>query len=332
MCVISVVVPVYKVERDIKKCIDSVLGQTFGDFELLLINDGSPDKSGDICRAAAEGDGRIRYFEKPNGGLASARNYGMERARGEYICFVDSDDYIAPNCLEYCLSRIRETEADMVLCGYIMENGNGESYVFENDGVYCGKEINSAMIGLKRKNLIDPAWNKLYRRDFLEKNAMRFPQGEIYEDTDFNLRLLKKEPKIAVSRECFYHYVLHMGSITRRYNPEKLATIKRRALLLREVTEGIEPYCDYYYIKSVFSAIMDMFLSCKKSDIKAAIAKEAADPDFRRAAENAAADGKVAGITVRAARGCRPSRIYRFCRLSYILKFKLQRLFLRVRE
>lgn len=332
MCVISVVVPVYKVEKDIERCIASILGQTFSDFELLLINDGSPDKSGDICRAAAEKDGRIKYFEKPNGGLASARNYGMSRASGEFICFVDSDDYIDAECLEFCLSKIRKTQADMVLCGYIMENGKSASYVVPEAGIYRGAEINSAMAQLKRKNLIDPAWNKFYRRDFLEKNGMQFPEGEIYEDTDFNLRLLRAKPEIAVSDKCFYHYVLHMGSITRRYNPEKLATIKRRALLLKEVTEGIEPYCDYYYIKSVFSAVMDMFLCCKKSDIMRVITAETADPAFRAAAGNAAGSGKAASLTVRAAKSCNPARIYRFCKLAYILKFKLQRLFLRVRE
>lgn len=331
MCVISVIVPVYQVERDVERCIDSILAQSLRDFELLLVNDGSPDRSGELCLAAARRDERIRYFEKPNGGLASARNFGMERARGEYLCFVDSDDFIEPDCLAFCLERARETGADVVLCGYLMENGKGVREIKSAPAILAAGNLNTRMQELKTKNLIDPAWNKLYRRAFVEQNVLRFPEGELYEDTDFNLRLLACKPKIALYDRCFYHYVLHMGSITRRYNPEKLATIKRRALLLREVTAGIEPYCDYYYIKSVFSAIMDMFLSCERREIKRVIAAELDGADFRRAASGAAAPGRAAAVTIAAAKSGSPTRVYRFCRLAYFLKFKMQKLFLRVR-
>ena len=332
MSVISVIVPVYKVEGVIERCINSVLAQSFRDFELILVNDGSPDGSGDICRAAADKDERIRYYEKENGGLASARNYGMARASGEYICFADSDDYIEPDCLEYCLGRAREAQADIVLCGYLMENGKSVSRITAAPDILCADNINSRMEELKKKNIIDPAWNKLYRRAFIVDNGLRFPEGEIYEDTDFNLRALRFLPKIVLTDRCFYHYELHMGSITRRYNPEKLPTIKRRALLLREVTSGIEPYCDYYYVKCVFSSIMDMFLSCGKDDIKRAIERETADSTFRSAAQGAKADGRIAELTVGVARSGDPVQVYRFCKLAYILKFRLQRLFLRVRE
>ena len=330
MPLVSVIVPVYNVEKDVGRCIKSIIAQDFEDFELLLVNDGSTDNSADICRSFS--DERIRYFEKPNGGLASARNFGLLHAEGEFLYCVDSDDFIEADCLSFCLEKQRETDADVVLCGYFMDNGDGRSEITATEGVFSGEEINGQMVELKSKNLIDPAWNKLYRLSFLREHDMRFPEGEIYEDTDFNLRLLQCKPKIAVSKRCFYHYVLHMGSITRRYNPEKLATIKRRALLLKEVTSGIEAYCDYYYIKSVFSALMDMFLSCKNAEIKRAIATELADENFVSAAANAAAPGRNAKLVITAAKSGSVNRVYIFCRLSYILKFKMQKLFLRVRQ
>lgn len=333
MSTVSIIVPVYRVEKELERCISSVLAQSFGDFELILVNDGSPDGSGAICSAAAERDNRIRYFEKTNGGLASARNYGLERATGEFICFVDSDDYIDSGCLKYCLNAIKEADADMVICGYLMEVFGKTSQVFAAPAVLNSDNINSAIIELKRKNLIDPAWNKLYRRSFIENNNLRFPEGEIYEDTDFNLRALRFSPKIAVRDRCFYHYELHMGSITRRYNPEKLSTIKQRALLLMDVTSGIDGYCSYYYIKSVLSAVIDMFLSCKKNDIKRTLRLETADPVFKTAAKNADGGAGVAAVlTVAAAKSNNPVIIYIFCRLVYFLKFKLQRIFLKVRE
>lgn len=331
MCKVSVIVPVYNVEKDVQRCIDSILSQRCQDFELILVNDGATDNSGKICIDASKKDERIRYFEKKNGGLASARNYGLERAVGEYICFVDSDDLIDRNCLSFCIEKAEKTDCDVVICGYYMENGKSLSPITAKEGIYCGDEIFDALTELKAKNLIDPAWNKLYKHSFLKQNGMLFPEGEIYEDTDFNLRLLRHKPKIAVFGECFYHYVLHMGSITRRHNPEKLATIKKRALLLKDVSVGMEEYCDFYYIKSVFSAIMDMFLSCDKKDIKKVIAAEINDENFRNAAKNASFDGRNAKMIIDAAKSLNAKKIYRFCYLSYILKFKMQKLFLKVR-
>ena len=186
------------------------------------------------------------------------------------------------------------------------------------------------MVELKSKNLIDPAWNKLYRLAFLKQNGMQFPEGEIYEDTHFNLHLLERKPTISVNSRCFYHYVLHMGSITRRFNPEKLPTIKKRALLLKSATKGIDEYCDYYYIKSVFSSLIDMFLSCGKDEILSAVKSEVKEPYFKSAAANARFGGMGAKIVVFAAKSG-PLIAYLFCKASYILKYKMQKLFLKVR-
>lgn len=331
MCKISVIVPVYNVEKYIRKCLDSIVLQNFDDFELLIINDGTKDSSGEICEEYARKYDFIRYIKRENSGLAATRNFGMSIAEGEYFYFVDSDDYIEQSTLEYMYNEAKRTNADILMCGYFMQNKNSVSIINADSGVYNGKEINSRMVEIKSKNLIDSSWNKLYRADFVRKSGVLMPENETFEDTDFNLRLLTHNPIFAISGKCFYHYVLHMGSITRNYNPQKLETIKRRALLLSECTEGIDSYCDFYYIKSVFSAIIDMFLSCKKGDIKAQIKNECEDSIFKQKANNCDAKGKSAKVIKAVAKSLSVNKIYTFCKLCFILKYKFQTLFLKVR-
>ena len=115
---ISIIVPVYKVEKYLRHCVDSILAQTFTDFELLLIDDGSPDNSGAICDEYAEKDNRVRVFHKENGGVSSARNLGLDNARGTYIMFCDSDDYVADNWAEKLYEFMNYNEANLSICGY----------------------------------------------------------------------------------------------------------------------------------------------------------------------------------------------------------------------
>ncbi|MBR2043895.1 MAG: glycosyltransferase family 2 protein [Clostridia bacterium] len=327
MCKISVVVPVYNCERTISKCLSSILNQDFKDFELIIINDGSPDNSEEICNLFASRDDRIRYIRRENGGLAAVRNLGLSEAKGEYICFVDSDDYIEKNALSFMLGVAERENSDIVLCGYFIENGKRVESNFSLPKTLNRENINSAIVELKAKNLIDPAWNKLYKTSFLKNAAVKFPVGEYYEDTYYNLKLLRFFPKITVIKECFYHYVLQMGSITRRYNKEKLATIKSRARLLKECTSGVEPYCDFYFIKCVFSAIADMFFSLSKMEIKENIKAEISSDEFIKAAENARFSGLSSKLIILAAKSKSVNFVYLFCRCSFILKYKMQKLF-----
>ena len=115
---ISVIVPIYNVEDYLRQCLDSILEQTLSHFEVILVNDGSPDSSGDICREYVEKDSRFHYFEKENGGLSDARNYGIEKARGEYLTFIDSDDFIDPLHLEYLYNTLMNNEADISVSNY----------------------------------------------------------------------------------------------------------------------------------------------------------------------------------------------------------------------
>ena len=125
MAEVSIIVPVYQVENYIRQCIDSILAQTFTDFELILVDDGSKDQSGQICDAYAGMDERVKVIHKKNGGLSDARNRGMDQAVGNYFMFVDSDDYIAPTMIEYLYQHILNENADIAACNYL--------YFFEND-------------------------------------------------------------------------------------------------------------------------------------------------------------------------------------------------------
>lgn len=332
MCKISVVVPVYKCEATLEKCLESVLNQSFKDFELIIINDGSPDNSDGICRRFAQKDSRIKYIRRENGGVASVRNLGLETAKGEYLCYIDSDDYIEEETLSFMYKVACEENSDIVICGYFIENGKSRLANYCKSVTVSGDEINSCIVELKSKNLIDANCNKLYRLSFLRESGVRYPLGEYYEDTYFNLKLLEHKPKISVKEECFYHYVFNMGSITRRYNENKLAAIKERARLLKGVTRGVDAYCDFYFIKSVFSSFMDMFLSLPKKQIKEYIKQEITAEEFINAASNAEFSGVTAKLIISTARSKSVIGVYLFCLFSYLLKYKMQKIFSRVKN
>jgi len=326
---VSVIVPIYNTAKYLTGCIDSVLSQKYEDFELILVNDGSTDSSEDICKGYT--DNRVRYFYKENGGLSSARNYGMDKALGEYIVFIDSDDFIDNDCISYLQQKANETKADIVLCGFYLQSKDSIIPVTAESGFFAGEEINKVIVELKSKNLIDTSCNKIYKASFLRENGLTFPEGEIFEDTAFNLNLLRFNPKIFVSDKCFYHYIQHQGSITKRYNPQKLETLKLRAKLLRDVTSGAEAYCDYYYIKSVFSAFIDGFLSLNKKEIKNIISKEIKTEEFKEKAKNAHFGGINAKMVCFAAKSGNVCFVYLFCKFTFVLKYKFQKLFLRVK-
>ena len=143
---ISIVVPIYNVENYLRMCLDSIQNQTYKNFECLLINDGSPDNSAEICREYVAKDSRFRYFEKENGGLSSARNYGIDRAEGSFITFVDSDDWLESTCLEILSEKKNQYDADIVVSCYCIYDEEKETYLFftygeEYDKVYSSKEL-----------------------------------------------------------------------------------------------------------------------------------------------------------------------------------------------
>lgn len=212
---ISIIVPVYKVEKYLEKCVNSILKQTYTNLEIILVDDGSPDKCGQLCDELAKTDDRIKVFHKENGGLSDARNYGVERANGEYIGFVDSDDYIHECMYEELYKAIKKSGTSIAECGVTRVYKNtlrphyeGEDYFLVLDREGYLKEY------LENKRLYGSAWCKLIHRDLAKK--IKFPTGKIYEDAFYTLELLKTVDKYTLISGNYYYYYIRENSITTR--------------------------------------------------------------------------------------------------------------------
>ena len=200
---ISVIVPVYRAEDYLERCVESLLSQTFPDFEILLVDDGSPDHSGAICDDYARKDDRIKVFHKLNGGVSSARQYGIDHAIGEYVIHADPDDWVESSMLEELYNKAKEEDADMVICDYYMN--------YENKQVYKKQEPSSLDHRTVLKELFQQlhgsCWNKLVRRACYNDTGTRFPEGfTLWEDRFVCCSLLLTDLKIAYWGKAFYHY------------------------------------------------------------------------------------------------------------------------------
>ena len=215
---ISVIVPVYKVEEYLHRCVRSIQAQTHRDLEIILVDDGSPDGCGAVCDEFAALDDRIKVIHKENGGLSDARNAGLDIATGEFIGFVDSDDHIAPTMYERLLQVLECGEADMSLCGYDLVDDGGAPAGLQRCPLKTG--VLSREAALEAVDTLQPdyffyvtAWNRLYRRRLFD--GLRFPKGKLHED-EFTAHLLfDRCRRVAVTEEALYHYVQRGGSIMR---------------------------------------------------------------------------------------------------------------------
>lgn len=225
MSKISIIVPIYNVEKYLEKCLESILGQTFKDFELILVDDGSPDNCGSICDRYLKLDSRVKVIHKENGGLSSARNAGLDIAIGEYVGFVDSDDWIDTNMYEILYSMAKETDADIIQCKF------KELYNENNINI----KINTSKFKLIDKfealnNLIDygemhvqmvVAWNKLYKKNLFDE--IRFPNGKIHEDEFTTYKLLYKSKKVAlIGNELYYYRQTPNSIMNAKFNKNRL--------------------------------------------------------------------------------------------------------------
>ena len=213
---VSVIVPIYNVEKYLEKCINSLLSQTLEDIQIILVNDGSKDNSGNIAKEFEKNNkDRVIYVEKENGGLSDARNYGLKYAIGDFVAFLDSDDYIEKNAYEEMYNKAIEEDADYVECDFIWEFPNkirvDKQYPYKNK-----KEMLSFVRVV--------AWNKLIRRQLITDNSLGFPKGLRYEDVEFTYKLIPFINKFAYVDKPFIHYVQREGSIANVQN-ERTAEI-----------------------------------------------------------------------------------------------------------
>lgn len=206
---VSLIIPVYNVENYIEKCLNSVVNQTLKDMEVIIVNDGSKDLSKQKIQKYLEKYPWIKYLEKENGGLSDARNYGMPYATGKYIAFLDSDDYVEETMYEEMYNIAEKENADMVDCDFVWEYPNRKR-----------KDIGE--IYKTKKEMIEKcrvvAWNKIIKREILEKTKIKFPVGLRYEDMEFFYKLVPYINKVSFIKKCFVHYVQRENSIANTQN------------------------------------------------------------------------------------------------------------------
>lgn len=232
MPVISVIVPVYKVEKYLEDCVNSLVNQTLKDLEIILVDDGSPDDCGKICDRLAESDRRIKVIHKSNGGLSSARNAGIDVARGEYIGFVDSDDWIEPDMYEYLLTLIRKYDADVADCEMLEISKREYVAIKEKENVekLSQKEALDVFFRVSKSNINYCVCDKLFKKEIFEK--VKFTEGIIFEDIDFNYRVLIGVKTLVVSNIPKYYYYKNSEGISRN-------SFRKKDLELLEVWDNI---------------------------------------------------------------------------------------------
>lgn len=204
---ISVIVPVYNVEKYLSRCINSILDQTFSDFELLLIDDGSKDKSGEICDEYAERDNRIKVFHKENGGVSSARNVGLDNAKGEWICFCDSDDWVENQFLYEFKNMMHK--GDLLSQGFhsLKWKNGGDKNIFEVSGIYDSTSYFPFLLHLYKTGQLGYIWCKAFKREIIDEHNIRF-DTKVYlrEDLLFVLEYCIYAHSVNNSEACFYQY------------------------------------------------------------------------------------------------------------------------------
>lgn len=223
MEMVSIIVPVYKVEKYLDRCMESIVNQTYRNLEIVLVDDGSPDCCPQMCDAWAKKDARIRVLHNENGGVSSARNAALDAVIGEYVCFVDGDDYVELEMLEKLLNCIEAKKADIVIYNARMVTDEGNFLgVTENirEGLFSAEEI---MHQLMKGEINHYAWNKLFKKQVLE--GIRFPEGRVWEDVATTFRMIERAKRIYCYPEAFYNYVQRENSIVRTINEKALRDI-----------------------------------------------------------------------------------------------------------
>lgn len=274
---ISIIVPIYKVEKYLKKCIESILKQTYKNIEIILVDDGSPDNCGKICDDYKQMDKRIKVIHKNNGGLSEARNYGIREARGDYLLFVDSDDFIAENICEILINNINKYSADMVICNFY--------YVFENKKAIKNEMSSKKDVQvLEKENIIreyflnysvdlNVAWNKLYKKDiFKGMNAILFPVGKLHEDTYIMYKIYYNLNRLVRINKPLYYYRQRNDSIISSFSIKNvkdiIGYIKDYYIFSKNVDEDLKQMIQIECIKQYIGCIRRSMKANIFNDVK----------------------------------------------------------------
>lgn len=265
---ISVIIPVYKVEKFLPRCIDSVMKQTYTNLEIVLIDDGSPDQCGELCESYAKKDKRICVIHKENGGLSDARNVALDMIHGEYVCFIDSDDFVTIHYIENLYNAIKKTQADMSCSSFI-------NY-FENDSILqkTSNEIEDTLVTYTSEQCLEKmlyqdkietvAWGKLYDATLFKD--IRYPKGKLYEDVCVTYKLIHRANKIVVFDNKDYYYYQREDSIQyKKFTLAKMDAIWH----MRELVEFVEkeyPMLQQAAICRYFSAVCNILFQIPEKE------------------------------------------------------------------
>lgn len=216
----SIIIPVYNVEGYLDKCLKSILNQTYSNYEVIIVNDGSPDNSDNIIKSYEKEDKRFKGYKKVNGGLSDARNYGLKYATGDYLIFIDADDYIENNYLEKVNDVLERNKDIDVLKFKIKLVDEGENLIRMENGL--NKEGVTSFEELVKLEFLEPAWSYVYKLSFWKENNFTYLKGMIHEDFGLTPEILMKANKIYYLNSYLYNYVQRNGSIMSSNNKEKL--------------------------------------------------------------------------------------------------------------
>lgn len=270
---ISIIIPVYNVEKYLDKCIDSVVNQTYTNLEIILVNDGSTDNSPAICNNWADKDNRIKVISKENGGLSDARNAGLAAANGEYIAFADSDDYIEPDMYEKLINTIYQTESDIALCKFRYVYETEQYSVCSADSFditeYSAFNAMSALIDDRIRQVV---WNKLYKTQLIKD--ILFDAGKFHEDEFWSYKVIGKASKIAEIDYTGYNYLQRENSImNKRYSIRRLDALEAKCLRQSYLDSEYPGLSEKGRINLIFFAIYNGQMTLKylkKSEKKSA--------------------------------------------------------------
>ena len=293
---ISILMPVYNSQEYLKNTVQDVINQSYGDWELILVDDGSKDNSKNICIELQKFDNRIRFINKENTGVSDTRNIALDNAKGKYIAFIDSDDSVHKDYLKILLSSIEKSKGQLAVCGFkerkISTNGQIEelSRVFYPKEVIAIEDMKDLIMDFGNSGLLNPLWNKLYNREIIDENNIRFKEEvETGEDFIFNLQYFRKINNICFSKGELYYYIRrNNNSITYQY----IDNMYEKGLEIHNLLEDFLKDMNFYnsknkyilygnHLMGVFSAFLNLFhkdckltLKQKKHYIKAIVNRE----------------------------------------------------------
>ena len=260
---LSVIIPVYNVEEYLVRCVDSILAQTYENLEVILVDDGSPDGSGAICDCFAAKDSRVKVIHKPNGGLSSARNAGMDAASGEYITFVDSDDWIEPDSYEHLLGLMQKYQVQLVCGGNMdVDGGTGEKTLGvcpKKEEVVTAEEFVGRMF--LWQGVDSSVCDKIFHRSLLE--GFRFPEGQVSEDVAITYKIVLGADRAAFSEKPFYNYYHRTGSISRATEITEKSFhfsghTERILQYIQEHHPAVEPQALYLRVRSLSHILLNL--------------------------------------------------------------------------